>query len=75
MSLFFGSATTDNRCNVDCEFFINFFNNDVVNDAPLPGGFNSQKPSERIMDALGSDENTQNFVLLKTSLNGMKARV
>lgn len=36
---------------------------------------NGQVPSDRIMDALGSTWNDGNFVILRDTLNGMKARV
>ncbi|OLN85019.1 Killer toxin subunits alpha/beta 4 [Colletotrichum chlorophyti] len=75
MSLFFAAAPSDSRCNVPCEFFINGFMSPIASGPSMPGGFMSPVPSERIMDALGSELNTQNFVLLRTNLNGMKARI
>ncbi|CAN9442964.1 unnamed protein product [Alternaria alternata] len=75
MALFFTDAPGDRRCKVPCDFFINGFNNPIASGPSLPGGFMSPVPSERIMDALGSELNTVNFVLLRTNLNGMKARI
>jgi hypothetical protein len=43
--------------------------------ATFDGGFDSDLPSDRIMDALGSETNTQFFVLLRDEINGMKAKV
>lgn len=77
MSMFFSYLMDeDNDCLVDCDFFLNFFNKKVLTGAPaLQGGFNSEIPSERIMETLGSTVNTENFVLLQTELNGIKGRV
>ncbi|OBT56197.1 hypothetical protein VE04_02873 [Pseudogymnoascus sp. 24MN13] len=77
MNMFFDYLLNeDNDCLVDCDFFLEFFNKKVLTYAPaMQGGFNSEIPSERIMEALGSEENTQNFVLLQEDLNGMKARI
>lgn len=41
----------------------------------MPGGFDSGVPSLRIMEALGSWTNQNQFRLLEKRLNGMKAVV
>jgi hypothetical protein len=47
----------------------------LTGTTPFSGGFNSGVPSERIMEALGSTRNTEQFRLLEKTLNGMKVRV
>lgn len=44
-------------------------------DVTFAGGIDSPQPEVRIMDALGSKTNTEDFVLLQEQINGMKARV
>ncbi|OBT82397.1 hypothetical protein VE02_09581 [Pseudogymnoascus sp. 03VT05] len=60
-------------------FFTDFFNDLVIfNQPPLPGGSvvaEMEMPSDRIMEALGSVDNNENFVHLIDSINGMKKRV
>jgi hypothetical protein len=74
MGLFFTDVPDDTRGKVPCEFFINGFHNPIASAPSLPGGFMSPVPSERIMEALGSELNTVNFVLRRTNLNWMKDR-
>ncbi|GAB1213968.1 hypothetical protein ATERTT37_003124 [Aspergillus terreus] len=74
MPKFFAWLVTQASCNVDCQFFLNFFNKDVLKGTtPMPGGFDSGVPSLRIMEALGSWTNQNQFRLLEKRLNGMKA--
>lgn len=76
MAFFFTHAAKDSSCQVDCDFFLNGFRRPIVSNQPtVPGGFQSSYPSERIMDALGSEQNRQNFVLLGRELNELKKRV
>lgn len=77
MNMFFDYLMDDdNNCLVDCDFFLQFFNKEVLKSAPdMQGGLHSEIPSERIMETLGSKLNTENFVLLHEGLNGLKGRV
>lgn len=76
MAKFFEWLVENTKCGMDCTFFMNFFNKNILTGTtPLPGGFNSGVPSERIMEALGSTRNTERFRLLGKTLNGMKAKV
>jgi hypothetical protein len=76
MAKFFKWLVETSECRVDYIFFLNFFNKNILTGTtPFPGGFNSGVPSERIMEALGSTRNTEQFRLLEKTLNGMKARV
>lgn len=75
MSKFFAWLVTQSSCNVDCLFFLNFFNKDVLKTTAMPGGYNSGVPSLRIMEALGSVTNKSQFRLLEKNLNGVKALV
>ncbi|EED20178.1 hypothetical protein TSTA_034180 [Talaromyces stipitatus ATCC 10500] len=73
MSTFFAWLVTESSCNIDCQFFLKFFNKDVLKTTAMPGGYNSGVPSLRIMEALGSWSNTNQFRLLEKRLNGIKA--
>ncbi|CAI7631314.1 unnamed protein product [Penicillium pancosmium] len=71
-------ATATKFTPVPCEFYAKkkilrqqLLANDEVTFA---GGIDSPQPEVRIMDALGSKTNTEDFVLLQEQINGMKAR-
>jgi len=79
MKIFFGEAANGmiSGCNLPCDFFLNGWNDPALLGGlgPAPGGYQTGKPSERVMEAVGSDDNTANFAILEADLNGMKARV
>jgi hypothetical protein len=76
MAKFFTWPVETSEYGVDYIFFLNFFNKNILTGTTLlPGGFNSGVPSKRIMEALGSTRNTEQFRLLEKTLNGIKARV
>lgn len=55
---------------------INYWNKKIVRNAnPLPGSRNSQRPSARISEALGSKVNPHKFVILVQTVNYFKAVV
>lgn len=71
---FFKDAAISSDCNVDCDFFLNGFKLPIVKNAPvMPGGLVSEYPSIRITEALGSNLNRQNFVLLSKEINNAKS--
>lgn len=47
----------------------------VLTAVPLPGGANWNVPYDRLLEALGSNRNRANFVLLLHALNGLKSQV
>ncbi|KAK4870960.1 hypothetical protein LT330_000197 [Penicillium expansum] len=76
MPSFFEWLIDNIKCQIDCDFFLNFFNKDVLSGTtPMPGGYNPGTPSLRIMEALGSWTNDKQFRLLQQRLNGMKAQL
>lgn len=76
MPLFFAWLVSNIKCQIDCDFFLNFFNKNVLSGTTaMPGGYNPGTPSLRIMEALGSWTNDKKFRLLQRRLNGMKAQV
>jgi len=61
---------------LDGSFFTEYWNRDMITGAsPLPGGRNPLKPSDRVMEAIGSKVNIGNFVILLQKINLMKASV
>lgn len=55
MPMFFVGLVAISKCQIDYDFFTNFFNKDILTGTtPLPGGYNSGTPSLRILEALGS---------------------
>ncbi|KGO56945.1 Chitinase II [Penicillium expansum] len=76
MPLFFAWLVSNIKCQIDCDFFLNFFNKNVLSGTTaMPGGYNPGTPSLRIMEALGSWTNDKKFRLLQRRLNGMKAQL
>lgn len=47
----------------------------LLNAPPMAGGQASSTPLVRIMNALGSNRNDQDFLVLISALNGLKSRV
>ncbi|KAH6699691.1 hypothetical protein BKA61DRAFT_682036 [Leptodontidium sp. MPI-SDFR-AT-0119] len=47
----------------------------VLTAVPLPGGANWNVPYDRLLEALGSNRNRANFVLLLHALNGLKSQI
>ncbi|KAF3481753.1 symbiotic chitinase [Arthroderma uncinatum] len=68
----YGTGTYDR---IPCEFFqqLGTFLIDERTPPSFPGGYQSPSPNDRIMDALGSTANNQDFWLLQAGINGMKA--
>lgn len=47
----------------------------LANPPPMPGGFRSNRPIERLYDAIGSVTNNEDFLFLGGSMNRLKYRV
>lgn len=63
---------------IDCLFLAEFFNKKVLdNPTTLPGLDESHQkiPLQRVMEALGSEENRANFAILYETMNLNKAQV
>jgi len=64
---------------VPLDFYTNGFKESIItNNAHLSGNnpqIDFSIPAQRVMEALGSTYNNENFVLLLRCLNGLKARV
>lgn len=73
------SGATPNFHPIDCSFFVidKALDSRLLVGVPSTflGGIESDYPSVRIMDALGSSTNTADFYLLHEEINGMKARL
>lgn len=72
------AAQNANFANIDCNFVAEFFNKKVLdNPTDLPGLDASHQaiPMQRVMEQLGSEERTHNFVILHKSINLNKAQV
>ncbi|KAJ9194064.1 CAZyme family GH18 [Paecilomyces variotii] len=73
------SGATPNFQPIDCSFFVidRALDSRLLVGVPSTflGGIESDYPSVRIMDALGSSTNTADFYLLHEEINGMKARL
>jgi hypothetical protein len=56
--------------------FLEALNTPMFRDAPpMVGGLASSTPLERVMNALGSRQNDQHFIVLLGGLNKLKSRV
>jgi hypothetical protein len=77
MGLFIQWAVKDGNCGIDCSFFLDFFTQDVIENAPrTPGSSqNLKKPADRVMEQFGSKSNKEVFRLLKQSINAIKGDV
>ncbi|KAJ5337537.1 glycoside hydrolase [Penicillium brevicompactum] len=72
------AAQNANFANIDCNFVAEFFNKKVLdNPTDLPGLDASHQaiPMQRVMEQLGSEERTHNFVILHKSINLNKAQL
>ncbi|KAJ5787585.1 CAZyme family GH18 [Penicillium paradoxum] len=68
-------AILPGNCDIDCEFLVNFFTQNVIpKTAPKTPHNNQvlQKPIDRIMEQIGSKTNSDVFRLMLSSLNKLK---
>ncbi|KAJ5537862.1 Chitinase II [Penicillium frequentans] len=74
MGIFMQWAVTEGNCGIDYNFFLDFFTQDVIKNAPrTPGSSqNLKKPVDRVMEQFKSKSNKEVFRLLKQSINAIK---
>jgi hypothetical protein len=77
MALFMQWAAKDADCQVDCDFFADWFTQEVIEKAPKTPGSNQnlKRPVDRIMEQFGSNSNKEVFRLLRQSINAVKGDV
>lgn len=77
MKMFMQWAATDSNCQVDCDFFADFFTQEVIEGAPkTPGNSqNLKRPVDRVMEQFGTNSNKEVFRLLRQSVNVVKGDV
>jgi hypothetical protein len=77
MALFIKWAVKGDNCAIDCDFFVDFFTQEVINGAPrTPGSSQSLKrPIDRVMEQFGSKSNKEVFRMLQQDLNVLKGDV
>jgi len=77
MGIFMQWAVAEGNCGIDCNFFLDFFTQDVIENASrTPGSSqNLKKPVDRVMEQFGSKSNKEVFRLLKQSINAIKGDV
>jgi hypothetical protein len=77
MKIFMQWAATDSNFQVDCDFFADFFTQEVIEGAPkMPGNSqNLKRPVDRVMEQFGTNSNKEVFRLLRQSVNVVKGDV
>lgn len=66
----------DSKCDIDCDFIVDYLYQDIITNAPpVPGGQRWKKPLERITEQMGSNSNKDVFRLLRKEINVIKGDV